>query len=106
VIGLVTSQYRILTLPGAFQTFSGCTCFFNLHPKRGAFFNVEALPEGTILAFPIALRKTFGEKPITVKEFLDVGVFTESRDMYFGGLESVGFGRTIVTVKESAKVSK
>jgi hypothetical protein len=32
VIGLVTSQYRILTLPGAFQTFSGWTCFFNLHP--------------------------------------------------------------------------
>jgi arsenical resistance protein ArsH len=34
VIGLVTSQYRILTLPGAFQTFSGCTCFFNLHPTH------------------------------------------------------------------------
>jgi CRISPR-associated protein Cmr4 len=74
--------------------------------KRGAFFNVEALPEGSILAFPIALRKTFGEKSITVEEFLKVGDFEKSRDMYFGGLESVGFGRSIVTVKESLKDNK
>jgi len=54
----------------------------------GAFFNVEALPEGSILVFPIALKKT-GWKP-----------FGEniSQDMYFGGLESVGFGRCKVTL--------
>jgi len=54
----------------------------------GAFFNVEALPEGSVLIFPIALKqlgwKPFGDDP--------------SQDMYFGGLESVGFGRCNVTL--------
>jgi CRISPR-associated protein Cmr4 len=71
--------------------------------KRGAFFNVEALPEGTVLAFPIALRKTFEEKPIDVQDFLTTGDFTESRTMYFGGLESIGFGRTRVTVSAQSQ---
>ncbi len=74
--------------------------------KRGAFFNVEALPEGTILAFPIALRKTFGAKSIAVQEFLEIGDFTASRDMYFGGLESIGFGRTQVTIKAHVEATK
>jgi CRISPR-associated protein Cmr4 len=74
--------------------------------KRGAFFNVEALPEGTILAFPIALRKTFGAKSIAVQEFLEIGDFTVSRDMYFGGLESIGFGRTQVTIKVHVEATK
>lgn len=56
---------------------------------RGAFFNVEALPEGCILIFPIALKEQgwqpFGEKP--------------HKEMYFGGLESIGFGRCDVTLK-------
>ena len=67
--------------------------------KRGAFFNVEALPEGSILAFPIAMRKEFQGKKIEVDDFLAMGSFEETRDLYFGGLESVGFGRTRVTVK-------
>ncbi|MDJ0675478.1 MAG: RAMP superfamily CRISPR-associated protein [Calothrix sp. MO_167.B42] len=50
--------------------------------EGGAFFNVEALPEGSILVFPVALKETgwrpFGEKT--------------SQDLYFGGLESIGFG--------------
>jgi CRISPR-associated protein Cmr4 len=56
----------------------------------GAFFNVEALPEGSVLIFPIALKqsqsgwKPFGDAP--------------SQNMYFGGLESVGFGRCNVTL--------
>jgi CRISPR-associated protein Cmr4 len=54
----------------------------------GAFFNVEALPEGSVLIFPIALKKVgwkpFGDDP--------------SQNMYFGGLESVGFGRCNVTL--------
>ena len=74
--------------------------------KRGAFFNVEALPEGSILAFPIALRKTFGDKAITVEDFLETGDFMTSRDMYFGGLESIGFGRAQVTVKAQKKAAK
>lgn len=51
--------------------------------EGGAFFNVEALPEGSILVFPIALKET-GWKPF--------GDDTESEDLYFGGLESIGFG--------------
>ncbi|MBD2190032.1 RAMP superfamily CRISPR-associated protein [Pseudanabaena mucicola] len=54
----------------------------------GAFFNVEALPEGSVLIFPIALKEV-GWKP-----FGD----SASQDMYFGGLESVGFGRCNVTL--------
>jgi CRISPR-associated protein Cmr4 len=54
----------------------------------GAFFNVEALPEGSVLIFPIALKE-LGWKP-----FGD----SASQDMYFGGLESVGFGRCNVTL--------
>jgi CRISPR-associated protein Cmr4 len=50
--------------------------------EGGAFFNVEALPEGSILVFPIALKekgwKPFGEET--------------SQELYFGGLESIGFG--------------
>ena len=54
----------------------------------GAFFNVEALPEGSVLIFPIALKQS-GWKPF---------VNGDSQDMYFGGLESVGFGRCNVTL--------
>jgi CRISPR-associated protein Cmr4 len=50
---------------------------------RGAFFNTEALPEGSILIFPIALKQS-GWKPF--------GDESES-ELYFGGLESIGFGR-------------
>jgi len=56
--------------------------------EKGAFFNVEALPEGSVLIFPVALKRSgwqpFGEG--------------NSQDMYFGGLESVGFGRCNVTL--------
>jgi CRISPR-associated protein Cmr4 len=57
--------------------------------EGGAFFNVEALPEGTVMVFPIALKekgwKPFGEEVITA-------------DLYFGGLESIGFGHCKVTL--------
>ncbi len=49
----------------------------------GAFFNVEALPEGSILIFPIALKESGWQE-------LDL---TKIHSLYFGGLESVGFGR-------------
>ena len=56
--------------------------------EGGAFFNVEALPEGTVLICPIALKhkgwQPFGDK--------------DSEELYFGGLESIGFGRCHVTL--------
>ena len=54
----------------------------------GAFFNVEALPESSILVFPIAL-KSKGWNPFNS---------VSSQELYFGGLESIGFGRTRVTL--------
>jgi CRISPR-associated protein Cmr4 len=57
--------------------------------ERGAFFNVEALPEGSVLIFPIALKET-GWRPF--------GEDKTSEELYFGGLESVGFGRCNVTL--------
>jgi CRISPR-associated protein Cmr4 len=52
--------------------------------KRGAFFNVEALPEGTILAFPIAIKPND-------KSWKPLNGNTRG-DIYLGGLESIGFG--------------
>ena len=56
--------------------------------KTGAFFNVEALPEGSVLIFPMAIKekgwKPFGE--------------SNNAELYFGGLESIGFGRCSVTL--------
>jgi len=56
---------------------------------KGAFFNVEALPEGCVLVFPVALKET-GWQPFGEDE--------STASMYFGGLESVGFGRCQVTL--------
>ena len=57
--------------------------------ENGAFFNVEALPEGSILVFPIALKNP-DWKPFNG---------TKTAELYFGGLESIGFGRCRVTIK-------
>ncbi|MBO1065195.1 MULTISPECIES: RAMP superfamily CRISPR-associated protein [Nostocales] len=60
--------------------------------KKGAFFNVEALPEGTILAFPIAMKPSDKIwKPINGNT---------SGEIYLGGLESIGFGHCCLTIKE------
>jgi CRISPR-associated protein Cmr4 len=56
--------------------------------KKGAFFDVEALPEGSILVFPIALKEQ-GWQPFEGNS---------TSELYFGGLESIGFGRTNVTL--------
>ena len=58
--------------------------------EKGAFFNVEALPEGSILVFPIAAKET-GWQPF--------GKGKNYQDLYFGGLESVGFGRCQVRIE-------
>ncbi|NJP11225.1 MAG: type III-B CRISPR module RAMP protein Cmr4 [Leptolyngbyaceae cyanobacterium RU_5_1] len=109
--------------------------------ERGAFFNVEALPEGSILAFPIACKdkgwQPFGadsrrndvnseqsnasdeqpnaegeqpnasdEQPNGEGEQLSAeGEQShvngkKSHDLYFGGLESIGFGHCRVTLQE------
>jgi CRISPR-associated protein Cmr4 len=59
----------------------------------GAFFNLEALPEGSVMVFPIAMKPTDKDKgwPPLAEE--------SSIELYFGGLESIGFGRCNVTLK-------
>jgi CRISPR-associated protein Cmr4 len=54
------------------------------------FFGFEALPEDSILVFPVAVRKLGDDK----KDWdpLDRAV----QDLYFGGLESIGCGRASV----------
>lgn len=64
-----------------------------------SFFNVEALPEGTILVFPIALRPNDIDNPWD--KFVKDSNINPTKELYFGGLESVGFGRTNVTLKET-----
>ena len=61
----------------------------------GAFFNLEALPEGSVLVFPMALKPNPTQ---TWQPFAG----SASQDLYFGGLESVGFGRCRVTLMSCA----
>lgn len=58
--------------------------------KEGSFFNVEALPEGSVLIFPIALKDPEWP-PLKNKS---------AQELYFGGLESIGFGRCQVTLQQ------
>lgn len=60
----------------------------------GGFFNTEALPEGTIMVFPIAIRNT--ESKNTWQPF---GQGSQSGEVYLGGLESIGFGNCQITLK-------
>lgn len=60
----------------------------------GAFFNVEALPEGSILVFPVAMKET--KKPAE-PDWQPFNGATD-KELYFGGLESIGFGRCRVTL--------
>ncbi|GAA6622100.1 RAMP superfamily CRISPR-associated protein [Scytonema sp. NUACC26] len=64
-----------------------------------SFFNVEALPEGTILVFPIALR-TSNADDNPWNKFIQDSKINLCKELYFGGLESVGFGRTNVILKK------
>ncbi|MBD2388507.1 RAMP superfamily CRISPR-associated protein [Cylindrospermum sp. FACHB-282] len=58
----------------------------------GGFFNTEALPEGTILVFPIAIRN---DKSGKNWQPFNGG---QSTDIYLGGLESIGFGHCELTL--------
>jgi CRISPR-associated protein Cmr4 len=57
------------------------------------FFNVEALPEASILVFPIA------SKPSMINPWKPFGN-EKMRELYFGGLENVGFGRSLVFISD------
>lgn len=56
------------------------------------FFGFEALPEDSILIFPVAIKKTSTDdqkwQPLT----------SNTEQLYFGGLESIGCGRCHVTL--------
>jgi CRISPR-associated protein Cmr4 len=74
------------------------------------FFGVEALPEGSILVFPTAVKEKKEKKDSTPEvKWKDALETTEwgfaednkvaSKELYFGGLESIGFGRCNVNLK-------
>ncbi len=72
--------------------------------KKGSFFDVEALPEGSVLIFPIAIKES-GWQPFQEMESEKNPENDDPKDhnfhsdeLYFGGLESIGFGRTQVTL--------
>lgn len=65
--------------------------------KGGAFFNVEALPEGTVLTFPIALKES-DDNHSSWEDYTADADMRNSKELYFGGLESIGFGHTTVTL--------
>ena len=63
------------------------------------FFNVEALPEGSVLVFPIGIRPPGPKDP--PDRWAPFGQRSKSNyesELYFGGLESIGFGRSNVTL--------
>ena len=68
------------------------------------FFNVEALPEDCVMIFPIALNQRGGsgkskylETPFSDQDKTDL---SSNMELYFGGLESIGFGRCQTVIKE------
>ncbi|MBD2365140.1 type III-B CRISPR module RAMP protein Cmr4 [Anabaena minutissima FACHB-250] len=58
----------------------------------GGFFNTEALPEGTILVFPIAMKNNQ-----SLKNWQPFNG-SQSADIYLGGLESIGLGHCELTL--------
>jgi CRISPR-associated protein Cmr4 len=64
----------------------------------GAFFNTEALPEETILVFPIAARNANDLKNWIPFDSQSSDENPNSDEFYFGGLESIGFGHCAVTL--------
>jgi CRISPR-associated protein Cmr4 len=69
------------------------------------FFGFEALPEDSILVFPIAIKENISQKAIEDLEKseqpLQWNPFQDksSKSLYFGGLESIGCGRCQVTLQ-------
>lgn len=69
----------------------------------GAFFNVEALPEGTLLVFPAAIKPPANPNAPNTNWQPFPNQKTDG-NIYLGGLESAGFGHCYMTVKESEDV--
>lgn len=63
--------------------------------EDGGFFLVEALPEQTAMIFPIAIRSSTDEDDASTWQPLGDG---GNNELYFGGLESIGFGRCEVYI--------
>jgi CRISPR-associated protein Cmr4 len=59
----------------------------------GGFFNTEALPEGTQMIFPIAIREA------AEGTWQPFGEGETSQEIYLGGLESIGFGNCQITLQ-------
>ena len=71
------------------------------------FFNLEALPEGSILIFPIAINH-YRSQQYKQSEWSpfwgnEEGTNHTNTNVYFGGLESIGFGRCHVVITELKK---
>jgi CRISPR-associated protein Cmr4 len=70
----------------------------------GGFFNTEALPEGTFLVFPIAIRQDRKKEKQQEAENNKLNKkwqpFTDknTENIYLGGLESIGFGNCKITI--------
>ncbi|MEM8604770.1 MAG: RAMP superfamily CRISPR-associated protein [Cyanobacteria bacterium P01_H01_bin.121] len=65
------------------------------------FFNMEALPEGTILAFPIGIKPDRSEAETgegTQWQPLGFDRPSSTADIYLGGLESIGYGHCELTL--------
>lgn len=62
----------------------------------GGFFNTEALPEGTIMIFPIAIKNDKDKSDAKWQPFGKPGY---EEEIYLGGLESIGFGHCVVTLE-------
>lgn len=59
---------------------------------KGAFFNTEALPEGTQMIFPVAIKKD-------ETQWQPFGDESKEGEIYLGGLESIGFGHCAVEIR-------
>lgn len=75
--------------------------------KGKAFFNTEALPEGTIMVFPVAIKKLNQSESSESQKFWQPfcnsnksDIYLGKADIYLGGLESIGFGHCEMTLKE------
>jgi CRISPR-associated protein Cmr4 len=68
------------------------------------FFNVEALPEGCMMIFPMAINnyRLLDQREQRSSPFDEQGNSDSwiGMDLYFGGLESIGFGRCVTTITE------
>lgn len=69
------------------------------------FFNTEALPEGTILVFPIAIRPIPKDSPDAAKKWQPFNGHL-SGEIYLGGLESIGFGHCAIEIKDIKEIKE